>query len=204
MASFVRRIRNFNYEKLVRLARKFWYTEMEERMYRVSAAEGLEMPESPDFGRDRWEDLFLYQSVDAREVRDEVLAEWRSRLDRGWHVFTKVEDGRLVAYGWLVDRQKISRCAGQTFELPDDCALIYNYFTLPEYRNRDYYQRMLIHAIHEGAKVPGTRWVYMGVPFDDEHKIPRWWVERLAEHCDTCFYRRRLFFRKTWRERVLA
>jgi GNAT superfamily N-acetyltransferase len=172
----------------------------EERIYRIAAQDAAELPPSPDFARDRWEDLISFVPGEPRFSRDACLKEWRDRLDRGEHVYTHVEDGRLANYGWMIERQKIAHLGWtkQTLEMPDDCAVIYDFYTIPEYRNRNFYQQLLMHSLQDAARIPGTRWIYIGVKADD--KVPRWWVERTgAEYCESYFYNRVLWREKKWR-----
>jgi GNAT superfamily N-acetyltransferase len=174
----------------------------EDRIYRLSTEQAADLPSSVDFQRDCWEDLERFVPTEPRHSRTACLNEWRERLARGEHVYTRVENGRLVSYGWLIERQKTSRLAWsrQTLELPDDCAVIYDFYTLPEYRQRDFYQRLLMHALHDAANIPGTRWIYVGVRGDD--RVPRWWVERLGtEYCESYFYDRFLWRSRRWRAR---
>ena len=160
---------------------------------------GFTSSASTDFGRDCWEHLERFVSPGPPISRDACLAEWRRRLAQGEHVFTRVEDGRLVSYGWLLERQKVSRLGWthQTLTLPDRSAVIYDFYTLPEYRNRDFYQRLLMHVVHEAGRIPETRWVYVGARGDDT--VPRWWVERLGfSYCDSYFRERVLWREKKW------
>jgi CelD/BcsL family acetyltransferase involved in cellulose biosynthesis/GNAT superfamily N-acetyltransferase len=183
-----------------RIALAFSYA-AEERIYRLSPADAADLPASEDFARDRWEDLELFQPTEPRHTRDACLADWRQRLARGEHVFTRVEDGRLAAYGWLVDRQKTMPLTwvNQSVELPDGSAVLYDYYTLPEYRHRDFYQRLLMHAMQDAARIPGTSWVCLSILASD--RVPRWWVERIGMTCvGQYFYTRNLWMRRTWQQ----
>lgn len=184
-----------------RLARLLHYT-VEDRIYRISAEEAAQLPAGADFARDRREDLELFVPSEPRFSRTACLREWDARLRKGEHVYTRVCDGRLATFGWLIERQKISRLGWslQTLELPDDSAVIYDFYTIPEYRNRDFYQRLLMHTLQDASRIPKTRWIYIGVRGDDP--VPRWWVERLgAEYCESYFYSRVLWRKRQWRER---
>jgi GNAT superfamily N-acetyltransferase len=174
--------------------------EAEERTYRLTPADAAELPSSSDISRDRWDDLDKFIPTEPRHDREAILADWRQRRERGEHVYTCVEDGRLVAYGWVVEGQKTMRLdwVKQSVDLPDGTAVIYDFYTLPEYRHRDFYQRLLMHAMQDAARMRGIRLIALSILASDT--VPRWWVERLGMECTgSYFYRRVLWHRKTWR-----
>jgi CelD/BcsL family acetyltransferase involved in cellulose biosynthesis/GNAT superfamily N-acetyltransferase len=173
--------------------------EAEERTYRLSHLDAADLPASADFAKDRWEDLDLFVPTEPRHVREDVLADWRQRRARGEHVYTRVEDGRLAAYGWVVERQKTMRLdwVKQAVDLPDHSAVIYDFYTLPEYRHRDFYQRLLMHAMQDAARMPGIQWICLSILGSDQ--VPRWWVERIGmELSGSYFYSRVLWHQKKW------
>ena len=86
----------------------------------------------------------------------------------------------------------------QAVDLPDGSAVIYDFYTLPEYRHRDFYQRLLMHAMQDAARMPGTQWIALSILGNDT--VPRWWVERFGmEFTGSYFYRRVLWLSKKWR-----
>jgi ribosomal protein S18 acetylase RimI-like enzyme len=187
-----------------RVTRLFRYR-AEERTYRISPEEAIDLPASTDFARDRWADLELFKPSEPRHTREACLQDWRERLNRGEHVYTRVEDGRLAAYGWVVERQKVMQASWvrQSVDLPDDSAVIYDFYTLPEYRHRDFYQRLLMHAMQDTARIPGTRAIYLSIRADDQ--VPRWWVERIGMgYCESCFYDRVLWRERKWRQTSIS
>jgi GNAT superfamily N-acetyltransferase len=173
----------------------------EERTYRLSRDEAAELPASDDFARDRWEDLDLFAPTEPRHVREDVLEDWRQRRVRGEHVYTRIEDGRLAAYGWVVERQKTAPLTWvkQTVDLPDHAAVIYDFYTLPEYRHHDFYQRLLMHAMQDAARMPDIQWICLSILASD--RVPRWWVERIGmQYCASHFYRRILWWTTKWQQ----
>src|SRR3954462_10047465 len=57
MKTVLRRIQGLTLENLVRFGRRMLRNEQHETIYRIAAAEAIELPVFDDFGRDRWEDL---------------------------------------------------------------------------------------------------------------------------------------------------
>jgi len=199
-ARLVARLKRLNWEKVRRRARRTLYHFAEDRIYRLPVDEALEFEEVPEFHFDSWDDLKSYVPGPG-ESREALLTLWRGRLDVGEHVYTRTENGCLATYGWMIERQ--SSCflndVRQRMEMPEAPAVLYDFFTAPEFRNRDFYPLLLMHSVrHTAVTVPGIRWIYMTVRADDA--VPRWWVERLGAHyCESYFYRRVLWREEKWR-----
>jgi hypothetical protein len=194
------RLRRLSWAKVRRRARRTVYHFAEDRIYRVPVDEALEFDEAPEFGFDSWADLQTYVP-DPAESHEALLALWRGRLDAGEHVYTRTENGCLAIYAWMIERQ--SSClltdVHQRIEMPEAPAVLYDFFTAPAFRNRDFYPQLLMHSLrHTAASVPGVRSIYFAVRADDT--VPRWWVERLGAHyCESYFYRRVLWRQEKWR-----
>jgi len=199
-AGLISRLKRLNWDKVRRRARRTIYHFAENRIYRVPVEEALEFEEVPEFRFDSWDDLQTYVPGPG-ESREALLTLWRGRLDAGEHVYTRTENGCLATYGWMIERQ--SSCflseVRQRMEMPEAPAVLYDFFTAPEFRNRDFYPKLLMHSLrHTAASVPGIRWIYMTARADDT--VPRWWVERLgAQYCESYFYRRVLWREEKWR-----
>ena len=200
LARLVSRLKRLSWEKVRRRARRTFYHFAEDRIYRVPVEEALEFEEVPEFHFDSWDDLQTYVPGPG-ESREALLTLWRGRLDAGEHVYTRTENGCLATYGWMIERQ--SSCfltdVRQQMDMPEAPAVLYDFFTAPEFRNRDFYPQLLVHSVrHTAASVPGIRWIYMTVRADD--RVPRWWVERLCAHYyESYFYRRVLWREEKWR-----
>ncbi|HZQ53954.1 MAG TPA: hypothetical protein VFB14_17255 [Bryobacteraceae bacterium] len=203
LASFLERLRHLSWRKIKAHTQRIFYFETEECIYRITPAEALKFPQDPEIRRDRWEDLATYVPAEPGDELEPKLKEWKRRLASNQHVYTKMEDGKLAIYGWMIERQKISRLdeLKQDVELPPNCAVVYDFYCLPQYRNRHYYPRMLMHVLHEAAEVPGTEWIHVGVT--RSNKVPYWWVNRLRlTHRESYFYRRVGWKEKKWRQTI--
>jgi hypothetical protein len=196
----LRRLRHLSWKKIKAHVRRLFYCETEERIYRMSAADALKLALDPEIHRDRWEDLASFVPAEPGDSLSARLEEWKRRLKDGQHVYTRMENGKLAAFGWMIERQQVSWLAQQkqSVELPPDCAVTYDFYSLPQYRNRNYYPHLLMHTFHDAALVPGTQWIHTGVTAED--KVPRWWVERLGcKYLESYCYRRVLWREKKWR-----
>jgi RimJ/RimL family protein N-acetyltransferase len=90
-------------------------------------------------------------------------------LEHGNHVYTFVEEGRLVHYGWLIERQQKSHLSevGHDFYLPPDSAVLTDFYTHPAARGKGLYQQSLRQMLHDAALIPGTKHIFIGVLADN-------------------------------------
>jgi CelD/BcsL family acetyltransferase involved in cellulose biosynthesis/RimJ/RimL family protein N-acetyltransferase len=147
-----------------RVARALWSHE-EVRVYAVQA-EGAGASEDPKVARrDVTEDLLAYEPVPGFSTREEFLSRALNRLQDGHHVYTRVENGRLVHYGWMAEAQYRAELSevGQELSLPPGSTAVYEYFTHPVARGRGLYQQSLRQMMREAAAVPGTKWIFIWV-----------------------------------------
>jgi len=130
---------------------------------------------------------------------DQFLREAMDRLEEGGHAYTFVENGRLVHYGWLVERQQQAAIAeiGQVFEMPPGSAVLYNFYTHPEHRGKGLYQRSLAQMAYDAANIPGTQYVYIGAL--KENAVSCHVIEKAGfQYQQSLFQTRRLGSLKRW------
>lgn len=120
--------------------------------------------------RDFLPDLLAYQPAEAWQMRFSVfLKRVLKGLENGNHVYTRVEDGRLVHYGWLIERQQKSHISevGHDFYLPPESAVLADFYTHPAARGKGLYQHSLRQMLHDAALIPGTKHIFIGVLADN-------------------------------------
>jgi CelD/BcsL family acetyltransferase involved in cellulose biosynthesis/RimJ/RimL family protein N-acetyltransferase len=115
--------------------------------------------------RDVLEDLLAFESLPGWSTREEFLSRALTRLQNGHHVYTRVEDGRLVHYGWMAEMQDRADLheVGQAIALPPRSATFYEYFTHPSARGRGLYQRSVHEMLREAAAAPHIEWIFIWV-----------------------------------------
>jgi len=156
--------------KVFNVARKRLWTTNEMRIYSydVERARQLNVPQL--MNRDCLPDLMAYQPAEAWQMRfSTFLSRVMSGLENGNHVYTRVEDGRLVHYGWLIERQQKSHLSevGHDFYLPPESAVLADFYTHPAARGKGLYQHSLRQMVHDASVIPGTRHVFIGVLADN-------------------------------------
>lgn len=156
--------------KILKVGRqRLWQTlEMRIYSYDVELARELEVPQL--MKRDFLPDLLAYQPAEAWQMRFSVfLKRVLKGLENGNHVYTRVEDGRLVHYGWLIERQQKSHISevGHDFYLPPESAVLADFYTHPAARGKGLYQHSLRQMLHDAALIPGTKHIFIGVLADN-------------------------------------
>lgn len=115
---------------------------------------------SSRFSRDALADLTAYDPVELwQPPMPAFLRDAMTRLEQGEHVYTCVRDGRLAAYGWLLEQPPPERLeqVKPSITLPDGSSLLYDCYTHPRYRNLDLEGALLRQVMADAAAVPGTR-----------------------------------------------
>ncbi len=136
--------------------------------YDATAAQALAAPAV--MRRDHVPDILAYRPQLASEATvQEFLRHCLERLEEGQHCYTRVEDGVLAHYGWLIDRQERSYMVevGQVLLLPPDSAVLYNFYTRQSARGRGYYQAALRQMVGDAARIPGTKQIWISVLADN-------------------------------------
>jgi len=113
--------------------------------------------------RDRLGDLVCFEPSQPWQDKQAFLAEALARLERGEHVYTYVDGGRLLHSGWLIDRQAkgFMTEVQQEYHYPEGSSVLYDFYTHPECRGRGLYQACVQQMLGDVAALPGTRFVYI-------------------------------------------
>jgi CelD/BcsL family acetyltransferase involved in cellulose biosynthesis/GNAT superfamily N-acetyltransferase len=119
------------------------------------------------FGTDAFEDLLLWSGADVetayvlRHAAQDIIA--NSKAGRTLH--TLVVDGRLASlgYSYLPDGPAtLTETGNLPLEFAPDCASLYAFFTLPEFRGRGLYKHLLSHIL-ESRFQAGAKLAYITV-----------------------------------------
>ena len=137
---------------VLRAVRTRLWSSLELCFYSYLVKESLHLPRSPVIRRDCMEDLRYYERTDRDQMSpDAFLSESQRRRALGNHLYTLVRDGRLVFYGWLVDRQERSEdpLMGQVFFPPEDAAVVFDCYVHPLARGCGLYGQALHHMLND-------------------------------------------------------
>ena len=126
----------------------------------MSASDALRLPDSDLLRKDCDADLRLFRSVVPGVFAEALPAEWEQRRAAREHCYTRVEDGVLVSYVWMIERQLHSwlSCVRQGFEFPPDSAVVYDLYTDPKFRQSCYYQSSAGHPLQSALTSITLTW----------------------------------------------
>jgi RimJ/RimL family protein N-acetyltransferase len=157
--------------RLWRATRNRLWVRRELCIYVCPAERVRELPNPRRLRRDHFEDLrscagWSYEDM----TRDEYLQHVDERRRTGaHHLYSLVEDGVLVHYGWITSRQERAPDAaiGLLFVPPPESAALWDYYTHPSARGRGLYTDSLRQCLHDAVEIDGARQVYIYVYADN-------------------------------------
>lgn len=175
-----------------RLKKRLWNTG-EMRIYVMDSGAVRRLPKPPQvMRRDCLEDLLCYEPAERWQLpKDVFLRRAAAGVENGDHIYTYAEGGRLLHYGWLVERQLESFLTevGQTCYLLPDSTVLADFYTHPLARGRGLYQKSLSQMLRDAADIPGTQQIYIGVMADNGPS--RHVIEKLGFVYQYSFFERR-------------
>lgn len=143
----------------------------EARIYSFDAEKIASLPNPNLMKRDCLEDLLKYEPTASRHLTASAFHSLSiDRLSEGNHVYTRVEAGKLAHCGWLAERAEktfVSE-ANQSFSLPPDSAVLFDFFASPQAVEKGFYEASIRQMLHDAARSPNLREVYIFVSADDD------------------------------------
>ena len=146
----------------------------ETRVYLQDAASAMARPAPTSLRRDAIEDLLRYEPTEpAQAMYGEFLRTALDRLADGWHVYTRVEDGRLIQWGWMAGPGVDVRGLGALGDLPAGTAHLADFYTHAAHRGRGLFGRALLQLAAEAGRLPGVTHVAIAAPRAHARAIER-------------------------------
>lgn len=145
-------------------------SKLEMRVYTMDAADIGAIPTADIMRRNCLSDLLCYEPTEAWQMTpSEFHREAIHRLGNNCHVYTKIENARLVHCGWLGERQTVSRISevDQTLELPPDSVVLFDFFTHSAARGRGFYQSALRQMLHDAVNISKAQQIFITVAADN-------------------------------------
>ena len=179
-----------------RLRKTLWYTG-EMRIYAMDVKAARRLPHPQSMRRDCIRDLLSYEAAEAWQLPTSLfLKQAIEGLASGAHIYTHTKDGRLLHYGWLIERQTKSFLSevGQANYLPPDSAVLADYYTHPLARGQGLFHASLYQMLHDAARIPDTKQIYIGVMADNAPS--RHVIEKLGFVYQYSFFQGRRLARK--------
>ena len=151
--------------RLLTAVRNRVWRRLELCVYSCTADRIKTLPRSTRLKRDAWEDFACCEQWSYPNLtREEYLASVEARHQSGLHhLYSLVENGVLVHYGWLTSRQERAPDAaiGLVFIPPPRSAALFDYFTHPIARGRGLYSESLRQCMHDAVEIDGAETVFI-------------------------------------------
>ncbi len=185
-------------ECLRKLKRSLWHKD-ELRVYAYNLDQTHNHPDPRDMKKDQIADLLVYQPMEAWQPPvNKFMRRAMENLEAGHRVYTRVEDGKLAQYCWLIESNR--RKSGdfpdmdeQCPALPPDSALITDYYTYSQGRSLPL--SSLSQILLDASSAPGTKQAYITIPAGSE--IMRQVVEEAGFTYQFSLFRKNMIGRVT-------
>jgi RimJ/RimL family protein N-acetyltransferase len=180
---------------LAAIARRLWHRR-ELYIYACSAERIRALPHPTRLRRDHWPDLLACDAWSYDHMpRGQYLGIIDERQRSGLHhLYSLVENGSLVHYGWITSRQERAPDAalGLVFTPPAKSAALWDFFTHPAARGRGLYGDSLRQCMHDAVELDGARHVFIYVYSDNA--VSRRTIEKVGfDYWGSLVMERRLF-----------
>ncbi len=152
---------------LTRTKRALWHTE-ELRIYTVNPERVYRLSEPRVMKKDYLPDLLIYQPMDPHQPAvNRFIQVAMEYLESGHHIFTRVDGGSLVQYGWLfvVMKQQSIEINRHNLDLPANSALVVS--CLNHVKSGNLSDDTLCQMIREAVETPNVKQVYVCVLSED-------------------------------------
>ncbi|GAC1466741.1 MAG: hypothetical protein NVSMB9_07620 [Isosphaeraceae bacterium] len=136
-----------------------WIRSRQERwVYSRGTDQALALDAPVRFRRDALEDLLKYDPPPGGASRQGLLAKALEHIENGQHVYTYVEDDRLLHIGWFIERltEDLARKLLPGFPLSPFSSLVLDLLTLPGARGRGLALLALRAMLRDAARVAGS------------------------------------------------
>jgi len=153
-----------------KVARKRVWYHCEKRIYVYEADRILALPNPNRLQRDRPEDLRYYEQTASWQLSpDAYRAAAHKRMAQGEHLYTLVEENRLLHYAWLQSchTRGEDTAVGQAFFPPPESSALYDHYTHPSARGQGLFYQALSQLLHDVHTLAKTKQAYIYVYGDN-------------------------------------
>jgi RimJ/RimL family protein N-acetyltransferase len=179
------------------MKRRLWYRR-ELRVYGYPLERSPPLPRPAIFERNRFDDLQYYERTDKYQPTPEAYRKMAlERRTQGFHLYTFVQERRLLHYGWLIERQTRGEddWVQQAYFPPPDTSVLFDHFTHPSARGKGLYFQALCRLLHDARDLAGARQAYVTV--FGSNAPSRHVIEKVGFHHEGSLYKERKLFWST-------
>lgn len=155
---------------ILQLWKRLW-SRIELRIYAFKTEKLVSFEQPVLMSKDCLEELLVFQQTPSGQTRSDFMFQSLKRIENGGHIYTYIEDGKLLFYAWLMEQQKklFFPEVEQEFQFPPNSVLLFDYSTHPQVQKRSLDQPALSQMLHDAIALPDTKQVYIAVPSDNKH-----------------------------------
>ncbi len=138
---------------VLRQSKSKLYHQAELRAYTMNRDRVPTSAEPGSASRDALADLLEFVEAPGTPSRAVFFRTANARLEAGHHVYTRVQNGRLVHWGWLAENQEKGFMdeVHQELVYPPGSTVLYDFYTLPDQRGRGLYASTLRQMMGDAA-----------------------------------------------------
>jgi CelD/BcsL family acetyltransferase involved in cellulose biosynthesis/RimJ/RimL family protein N-acetyltransferase len=187
-------ISRLSHVSLTQAVRRVWST-TEMRFYRMPVTQVPHQLPTEIVREGALSDLLCYQPAESWQPdKRTFLSTAMSRIEKGSRFYTRAEDGLLVHWGWLTIGQTRAHITEvqHEYEYPPRSAVLWDYYTHPNYQKREYLFNSLTLMLHELGKLQDLEFTYIAV--QAENWPSRRVIEKVGFQYQDSIVRRKRFF----------
>ena len=142
------------------------------------------------------EDLDYFVRTERWLSKKQFIEEAERRFCHGLMVYSLVENGVLVSYGWLVPSQKRAwfPYVHQPYVFPEKSAVMFNDWTHPNARGRGLHSRLLRRRLYDAAFCLNAQQVFIAVEYGNRQSQRN--IESVGFECIEILYEKVRFGRR--------
>lgn len=133
------------------------------KVYAIQKKYVPELKAPPLTARDRLNDLLALCPEELWRIRQIFLAESLTRLEQGWHSYTRMQEGRLLYCGWASDGQRDCMLSGMDSELefPAGSAVLYSDYSARNSNRFECLEDTLSQMLHDAPSIADASYVFL-------------------------------------------
>lgn len=140
------------------------------RIYTMRCEEASKLGHDPVMRKDCIEDLLALCPLDAPGTAKGLLRRWLANCERGYHVYSRVEQGVLSHLGWLIGPQErgSSSDIGKGFPFVPGSTILCEFYTNHRAERHGLEEACLCQMLYDAANMPGAEQIYVVVDSDGD------------------------------------
>lgn len=140
------------------------------RVYRFTCKDVSKLDHTNLMRKDCVEDLLAFRPMGGLGTTKKFLSRWLTNCERGYHVYTRVEEGILLHLGWLIGPQELGASSdiGKGFSFAPGSTILCEFYTDHRAGRHGLEEACLRQMLYDAANMPGAERIYVVVDSDGD------------------------------------